>query len=273
MNAPSKVFCPAITSLSSVDLKALSLRGVYFIQQGETGPIKIGWSTNVRSRLASLQTATHERLRLLLVLDGQPEDERRLHAWFARERRGGEWFHSNGELWGFIAAKLAPAPSPSKEATCWLTDVEGPCWGSVEYYSDGDSLCEGHFSFAQYGVYRHKPHTRPGDRECKFHGHDAPCWGEIERYGDAADTYCEAHHPVNGTYAIFYNKGADSHECHPPAVPDLYERLVGLEGRISELVHHLGKSEDQNGPEAVKADLWDVLTTLEALRKQVGGES
>lgn len=208
MSGLLKVSCPALDSLPTAGVS--SPRGIYFLQQGKSGPIKIGWSTNIRTRIASLQTATHERLHLLLVLDGQAKDERRLHAWFAHERLGGEWFSPDGELASFIAAKLAPAPSPPEEDPCHLANVEGPCWGSVEYYGDGDSLCEGHFSFAQYGVYRHKPHTRPGDRECKFHGYNAPCWGKIERYGDADDVYCEAHHPVDGLYASLRNEGAAS---------------------------------------------------------------
>ena len=86
-----------------VDTSGKTLAGVYFIQRGESGPFKIGWSKSVRSRLAALQTATPERLYLRLVLAAQPVDERRLHAWFAGERLVGEWFRPDGEVGAFVA--------------------------------------------------------------------------------------------------------------------------------------------------------------------------
>lgn len=233
------------------------ISGVYFIRRGDSGPVKIGFSANVRKRIRSLQTGSAEPLKLLAVAEGGEQTERFLHEQFARHRLEGEWFSPDASLLALIAdlVNKAPPPAPSRSKfsshnpwpglrgelcsllgldpdaeygevvarvhdlvllgqrlarnpACSMVDDENPCWGSVEYYTDGDSLCEGHFSFMQYGVYRHKPHTRPGRRECIYHGGKAPCWGKVERFGDADDIYCEAHHPVDGLYASLRDEGA-----------------------------------------------------------------
>lgn len=72
---------------------------VYFIQAGNAGPIKIGWALNdVVGRLAVLQIGSWEELRLLGVIPGSQEDERRLHASFAHARIRGEWFRASKVL-------------------------------------------------------------------------------------------------------------------------------------------------------------------------------
>lgn len=272
----AEVSCPAMTSLPALDLQASALSGVYFVQQGESGPIKIGWSRNVRSRLATLQTATHERLRLLLVLGGKPEDERRLHSWFAHERRGGEWFHSDGEVGAFVAAKLARPAEPVGTARCDGRQPGEPCWGDVRRYSsDDDWFCEGHWEAREgCGYLPEPPHfhgpnkTDEMGRHCQNACGSEPCWGEIVRVADFDDTYCEAHHPIDGVYAAIRNEvqGGD------PGPSDLYPRLVALEERLSECIRHLGTSAECNGPEFVKSELWDVLSAVESLRKQAGSE-
>lgn len=75
---------------------------VYFIQQGTTGPIKIGHSLDPASRLASLQTAHHERLRILFTEPGGRDDEAALHERFARCRISGEWFEPTEEVLSYI---------------------------------------------------------------------------------------------------------------------------------------------------------------------------
>lgn len=216
----SALHCPAAVTLRAANLKGPVLSGIYFIQQGEAGPIKIGWSKNVRSRLASLQTANPQRLRLLLVLEGEERDERRLHDWFGLERLGGEWFKSDGEVATFVASQKAAQKHVEAEHSCRMsgsvvsTDEDdgmprwGACWGTIEYYSDGDWLCEGHFHLAQYGSYLHKVHSRPGVEECRMHGSSDPCWGELRSSGPRGLTYCEAHDPVDGVYHRHLEMGA-----------------------------------------------------------------
>lgn len=138
--------CPALDTMRAVDLAAPGLSGVYFVQQGETGPIKIGHSCDVRKRLATLQTGSPDRLRLLLVLAGHVADEKRLHMWFARERiQGGEWFKSGGEVTAFVAARRAAKAPPEPPPVCFGAKWAGFCWGDLTYYGDGDHFCSGHW--------------------------------------------------------------------------------------------------------------------------------
>ncbi|MBX9594075.1 MAG: GIY-YIG nuclease family protein [Roseomonas sp.] len=65
---------------------------VYVIQQGDCGPVKIGFTTGIEHRLSSLQTASPEPLRVIRMFHGTRKDERRLHASLAMHRLNGEWF-------------------------------------------------------------------------------------------------------------------------------------------------------------------------------------
>lgn len=65
---------------------------VYFVQAGVGGPIKIGWSAQVKQRLASAQVDNHEELILRAMVPGGPQVEARLHAVFASASLRGEWF-------------------------------------------------------------------------------------------------------------------------------------------------------------------------------------
>lgn len=73
-------------------VKPQATGAVYFIQAGENGPIKIGYSNEPWGRLATLQTAHYEKLRLLGVTTGDVDSERALHKRFAPFRLEGEWF-------------------------------------------------------------------------------------------------------------------------------------------------------------------------------------
>lgn len=75
---------------------------VYFIQQGDSGAIKIGCSKNPTQRLAGLQTGHSEALRLLTCAVGSQAQERALHDRFAHLRVSGEWFRPAEELLAYI---------------------------------------------------------------------------------------------------------------------------------------------------------------------------
>jgi predicted transcriptional regulator of viral defense system len=78
---------------------------VYFVQQGEDGPIKIGTTTFavLDGRLKQLQTASPYPLRLLGVVAGGHDVERRIHERFTTCRLEGEWFSAEHDLMEFIA--------------------------------------------------------------------------------------------------------------------------------------------------------------------------
>jgi len=100
-----------IASAASADISVL-LKGVhdsavYFVANG--GRVKIGYTTNLRSRLGSLALRGDS---VLLALHGGPELERALHARFAQYRDGTtEWFELAPAVFRFIAA-----PHPSRNA-------------------------------------------------------------------------------------------------------------------------------------------------------------
>lgn len=88
---------------------------VYFVQAGDGGPIKIGYtSSRVADRVAALQTGNPCRLEIVAVAPGSMEDESRAHAMFAQCRLHGEWFAPGPELMAFIdGIRFAVPPSPS----------------------------------------------------------------------------------------------------------------------------------------------------------------
>jgi hypothetical protein len=76
--------------------------GVYFIQQQDKGPIKIGMAKSIRARIDGLQTASPVPLRFLGYVDGGRQKEVELHQRFAVHRKSGEWFEPAAELLDFI---------------------------------------------------------------------------------------------------------------------------------------------------------------------------
>jgi hypothetical protein len=85
--------------------------GVYFIQAGTDGPIKIGISDNPAKRLAQLQTAHPVGLALLgVVPDVDLALERELHRRFAAYRMNGEWFAPAAPVLDYVATHARRAP-------------------------------------------------------------------------------------------------------------------------------------------------------------------
>lgn len=65
---------------------------IYFIQGESGGPIKIGYTRDLKGRLNSLQTGYPDVLILLGAFPGNQDDEQRLHEEFSGCRIRGEWF-------------------------------------------------------------------------------------------------------------------------------------------------------------------------------------
>jgi hypothetical protein len=81
--------------------KSLEVRTIYFIGHSSK-LIKIGMSNNIQSRMASIQRMCPVKLRLLAIMRGRPEDEKRLHLIFRRLHHHGEWFLAKPPLTTFI---------------------------------------------------------------------------------------------------------------------------------------------------------------------------
>jgi hypothetical protein len=82
---------------------------IYFAQRGESGPIKIGVSGNVKSRVSALQTNVAEPVRLLASMVGTRTMEAEIHSQFHAHRLRGEWFRPVPELLAYVAELSKPA--------------------------------------------------------------------------------------------------------------------------------------------------------------------
>jgi len=77
--------------------RVVKVSDVYFIG-GETGPIKIGESSNVRNRFSDLQASSPVVLSVLATCPGGSKAEREYHRRFASARLHGEWFSRTPEI-------------------------------------------------------------------------------------------------------------------------------------------------------------------------------
>jgi hypothetical protein len=96
---------------------------LYFIQDGNDGPIKIGWTTNVRERISRLQMGNPRPLRVVAVILGGEEEESRWHNDYADQRLRGEWFAPSECLLARIRfsssciAQIYSGPTPGEQPT------------------------------------------------------------------------------------------------------------------------------------------------------------
>lgn len=77
---------------------------VYCVQRGETGSIKIGFTTTPFRRIPALDTASDVELRVLAFVPGGRALERALHRQFAEDRLRREWFKPSPRLLERIAS-------------------------------------------------------------------------------------------------------------------------------------------------------------------------
>lgn len=92
------------SSMSKIEYDEKNPPFVYFIQQGNSGPIKIGYTRDdLYSRLKRLQTGNPLPLKVLAIIDGATtRTEISLHSRFSSCRLNGEWFAPTDELLKFI---------------------------------------------------------------------------------------------------------------------------------------------------------------------------
>lgn len=88
-------------------MKIRETRKVYFAQAGQDGPIKIGCTSVVRARIADLQWATGQKLRLLGTLTGGYLVEHRIQRLFKHLLIGREWFWPQSDLLAFIKSETS----------------------------------------------------------------------------------------------------------------------------------------------------------------------
>ena len=77
---------------------------VYFVGDGASGAIKIGFTTKCPvHRTKTLQVGNPRQIRYLASFVGTAEDEARMHDRFAAVRVRGEWFKATSELWAVVS--------------------------------------------------------------------------------------------------------------------------------------------------------------------------
>jgi hypothetical protein len=77
---------------------------VYAIQVGESGPIKFGFTTDLRSRFFALQSGHPEKLKLLADAPGSVEHERAILRACVEHRLSGEWFSPHPAVLAAVSA-------------------------------------------------------------------------------------------------------------------------------------------------------------------------
>ena len=65
---------------------------VYFVQGESGGAVKIGFSKNPEIRIKELQTGYPDTLKILCLIPGNEQTEKRFHKQFDNYRLNGEWF-------------------------------------------------------------------------------------------------------------------------------------------------------------------------------------
>lgn len=76
---------------------------IYFIQGEKGGPIKIGYTENwIKSRLASLQVGSPQKLEIICLVQGNKAMEKRIHNTFVSSRLQGEWFSPDMKVLDYI---------------------------------------------------------------------------------------------------------------------------------------------------------------------------
>lgn len=153
---------------------------IYFIVCGDL--VKIGRASNVRARLASLQTGNPMPMMLLGEIHGDKTVEFDLHQLFYSFRVRGEWFRYDGELRAFIEKAIA-APAA-------VGDVAVP-YGLL----DADSAFVGLFDSVSGRVYRAYVQARRAVRHSSI--------GQWWRFGEGWE---EGTNPVGHDPVEYYKR-------------------------------------------------------------------
>ncbi len=88
---------------------------VYFIQAGDGGPVKIGWTRVLLRRLGNLQTGNHQKLRVIGWFGGSQADEATVHGYFSPDCIRGEWFDWSMGLEWFARSAESDHTAPPEE--------------------------------------------------------------------------------------------------------------------------------------------------------------
>jgi hypothetical protein len=88
---------------------------IYMIQAGENGPVKIGVTDNLESRLCKMQVDNAAPLKVLRLLAGGFAQEAELHIRFSDINIRGEWFSFSRLMLGNLEMEDIPFTAPATE--------------------------------------------------------------------------------------------------------------------------------------------------------------
>jgi len=97
-------------------LLARGVKDLYFVRMiidSKTGPIKIGVSLNMKSRLVGIQNGNPYEIEVVCIVKNMGCQESMLHAAYSNYRMKGEWFEVNDKLLGLISDIKEWQESPS----------------------------------------------------------------------------------------------------------------------------------------------------------------
>jgi hypothetical protein len=100
---PSELLVTLACKVVLIEWRGVPPGGVYLVQGGDDGPIKIGSSCVIERRLTELQIGSPLALNLRAVIPGDMGVERGLHRKFALHRLHGEWFTPHQDILDLIA--------------------------------------------------------------------------------------------------------------------------------------------------------------------------
>jgi len=77
---------------------------IYFLKADKR--VKIGYASDPSNRISQIQTSSSHVLEVLLIIDGNRDEERELHARFRNLRRSGEWFQFEEPIRSYIESNI-----------------------------------------------------------------------------------------------------------------------------------------------------------------------
>lgn len=103
---------------------------IYFVRD-HGGVVKIGYSADPWARFSKIQSDSPSALMLAAVVEGERDDEARLHRQFDHLRLKGEWFSFGEEIAAWISAAdqrgdlVTREPKPERLGVCAIAKAVG----------------------------------------------------------------------------------------------------------------------------------------------------
>lgn len=98
---------------------------IYILQCERSKSLKIGYSANPKGRIATLRTASPDRLRFIGLIEGDVGEERRIHRDLQRHRLAGEWFEGNAEVAAYLDELLRTRSGSRPYCRAMTGGIEG----------------------------------------------------------------------------------------------------------------------------------------------------